>query len=256
MAMIKYLFEKNARKRSLQKNKNSLVGSGLGLLLRLLTFKTLPGRVIAQPTAFLAYLNGLSLYEFNNWTGENILPGLAFLPPLALSKIPKVNRDVLVGKSACSRQKKYVTGVIGKSVLNISLRLGADAEMATCTATNGPAATGQNISFGKKQNKDLAVRVKSNPFWNELRLFIRSPLTDMKRTVIRILESRSRTVDPEFNARFEEDIAILTDNEWPNGVYVNRMHSGDYYLPGSARATVATSRRQAALRSVKPLDNI
>ena len=78
------------------------------------------------------------------------------------------------------------------------------------------------------QKKELEVRVRPNPFRKEFRLFITAPIPEMKRAIIRVLDTSGRIIYQQFNAPFDEEISIFPHNGWGNGVYLLQIRASDY----------------------------
>ena len=77
-------------------------------------------------------------------------------------------------------------------------------------------------------SKPLDVKVRPNPFHNEFKLYISRPYPELKRAVVRIMDTNGRIIYQKYDAPFNEDITIRPHRGWVNGVYLVHIHASDY----------------------------
>lgn len=77
-------------------------------------------------------------------------------------------------------------------------------------------------------DKRLQVSLSPNPFHGNFTLHIRSPLPEMKRAIIRIMDTSGRIFYQRFDVPFDEDLVIQSHSGWPNGLYLVQIRASDY----------------------------
>lgn len=90
---------------------------------------------------------------------------------------------------------------------------------------NSVAETRQPLS----RSKVLKVKVRPNPFRNEFKLFIEAPLPEMKRAIVRVLDTSGRIFYQKLDAPFNSEFTITAQPGWGSGVYIVQVRASNYF---------------------------